>query len=46
MFKKKNKFEGFDRESRPRIFSTMLPRSDFLLFCRMKHYGWLLHIME
>ena len=32
MFKKTPKFEGFDRESRPRPFETMFPHSDFLTF--------------
>ena len=29
MFKETPKFEGFDREFRPRPFQTMFPRSDF-----------------
>ena len=29
---KKNKFEGFDRESRPRTFKTMFSSSDFFAF--------------
>ena len=31
-FFKKTKFEGFDREFRPRPFYTMFPRSDFFAF--------------
>ena len=34
------KFEGFDRESRPRPFKTMFPLSGFFgVFCRTKPYG-------
>ena len=39
MLKKNSKFEEFDRESRPRPFKTMFPRSDFLVFCETNPYG-------
>ena len=32
MFEKTSKFEGFDREFRPRPFQTMFPPSDFFCF--------------
>ena len=32
MFKKTSILKGFDRESRPRPFKTMFPRSDFSAF--------------
>ena len=33
------KFEGFDRESRPRPFKTMFPRSDFFCFLLNENIG-------
>ena len=46
MFKKKNKFEGFDRESRPRPFLAMFPRSVFWLFCRIAFTFYGLNFMN
>ena len=47
MLKITQKFEGFDRKSRPRPFKTMFPHSDFFfLFYRIKHYSYLLHVTE
>ena len=36
---KTSKSDGFDRESGPRPFQTMVPHSGFFAFCGMNPYG-------